>query len=449
MSTVIPLQQPVNPVTELQRDYALLKFGGEIRLVEKPARGCHWADTSNVTGYRKLDGSVLLTRSLETIPSTMPKNQAINGFFASPWTDVFTDITFDPRPTPVTTINLWRGATLPPENKPFPVLQQFLFNVIAGGNESSNEYLLDFLAHMLQKPEEKPGVMIVLLGGQGIGKGTLCKLLFGIWEKTSFQTNQIEHITGRFNNVLEKTYIIWLDEALFFGNRGATDRLKSLITEPMVTIEEKNGPIRSTYSCHRLFAATNAEHFAHIDKDDRRMVYFPVAETYKGNIPYWTTVHHALETELSGLMGFLLQRDISCFRPQQRPASEALVDQKMRSLIGVPAWWVDTLRTGEVREEAYATMEFVGSTVEWEGERFLSTAALLGSYRFFARNRNPHHREVTEHELKQQISKFCPSALPGRRQVGGKQARGMALPSLDQARKEFETYIGGCINWEF
>lgn len=442
MSAVIVLPKAVDPVAELQKQFALLKLGKEVRLVEKPSAGDYWSEMANVTGYRKPDGSILLNRHLETIPSAMPKNQAISAFYSSPSTEVFTSITFDPRPTSATTINLWRGPTLSPTAGAFPVLQQFLLEVIANGDVPMCEYLLSFLAHMLQKPEEKPGVMIVLLGGQGIGKGTLFKLIQGIWGKTAFLTNQINHITGRFNDALERLFVVWLDEALFVGNRGATDVLKSLITESTVTVEEKNGPIRTTFSCHRFFAATNAEHFAHIDRDDRRMAYFPVAETYKGNNTYWTKVNQALATELPGLMAFLLQRDLSGFVPHRRPASAALIDQKLRSLVGIPAWWVDVLRTGELLEDRY-----IATAIEWSGPDFVSTAKLLDTYRHFARNRGPHHREATEHELKQQIGKFCPSSLPQRRQTGGKQARGLSLPSLIQARKEFETFIGGPIQW--
>ena len=92
------------------------------------------------------------------------------------------------------------------------------------------------MAHALQKPEEKPGVMINLLGGQGIGKGTLGRIFQRIWTATYVQVSNISLVTGSFNAALERAYIVFLDEALFVGDRRASDRLKSLVTEPAINI---------------------------------------------------------------------------------------------------------------------------------------------------------------------------------------------------------------------
>jgi hypothetical protein len=444
MSAVLTLPQAVDPVRELQKRFGLLQLGGDIRVVEKPPLGGSWADVKEISGYTTQAGQTLLSRALETIPSAMPKKQAVEAFKSSPATEVFRDIAFDPRPTGPQTINLWRGPTLKPVPGLFPVLQKYLLDGVCSGDQDLNDYLLNFLAHMLQKPEEKPGVMIVLIGGQGTGKGTFLRLIQNIWRDTSFLTNQIDHVTGHFNNVLERQYIILLDEALFVGNRGATDRLKSLITEPSISIEEKHGPVRSMFSCHRFVATTNAEHFAHIDRDDRRMLYIPLPDTHKGDIPYWNSVYTALSTELPALMTHLQQRDITTFRPQERPASPALIDQKVRSLVGVPAWWLDVLRNGE-----FARLPHLGLTIptDWNSPMFISSADMREAYREFAKYKNPHRRDITEHDLKQQLAKMCRSAMPARRQQGSKQARGIDLPSLQAARNEFEIYIGGPIQW--
>jgi hypothetical protein len=43
----------------------------------------------------------------------------------------------------------------------------FLLELISVGNQESYDYLIRYLAHALQFPEEKPEVMIILKGGQG------------------------------------------------------------------------------------------------------------------------------------------------------------------------------------------------------------------------------------------------------------------------------------------
>jgi phage/plasmid-associated DNA primase len=129
---------------------------------------------------------------------------------------------------------------------------------------------------MLQCPATKPGVMIVLLGGQGTGKGALFALLSRIWAHSVLRVSDIEQIAGRFNAALANAYVVCMDEALFVGDRKSQDKMKSLITEPIISIEQKHQPQHSIESYHRYFAASNHDHFAQIENDDRRYFILPV-----------------------------------------------------------------------------------------------------------------------------------------------------------------------------
>jgi hypothetical protein len=446
MSAVLAMPTLVDPVAELQKEFGLLKLGGKVGLVELPKNGQSWGDLGCVQQYKKEDAKVLLERSLQLIASASNSAVVIKNFFASPRTKVFTQIAFDPRQTSSSVINLWRGPTVIGVPGPFLTIELFLREVVAGGDMVVYEYLLNFLAHMLQKPEVKPGVMPVLMGGQGTGKGTFFKLLSAIWSKTSLITNQIDQITGRFNNVLETVYVVWLDEALFVGNHAATDMLKSLITEQQITIEAKHQTPRSIFSCHRLFAATNADHFAHIDRDDRRMLYLPIPNKHQGDIGYWERVNSALASdELAALVAHLEQRDISKFVPSRRPRSRALAEQKLRSLTGIPAWWFDVLETGVFREELGFLSS--GTQTTWDASHFMSSRDLISALQRFARDHGTRHKTATESALKQALEKLCPSAIHTRAMHYGNQARGHSLPTLATARREFAEYMKVDIEW--
>jgi len=64
---------------------------------------------------------------------------------------------------------------------------------------------------MLQKPEEKPTVAIILLGGQGVGKGMFYRLIKSIWEHTTLQVHNVDDVIGRFAGSLERSYVVWMD----------------------------------------------------------------------------------------------------------------------------------------------------------------------------------------------------------------------------------------------
>ena len=51
-------------------------------------------------------------------------------------------------------------------------------------------------------------------------------------------------------------------------------------------------------------------------------------------------------------------------------------------------------------------------------------------------------------EVKSTLLKVCPSAKEGYKKGGtNTRRRGLTLPSLAQARSDFEQYIGGVIDW--
>jgi hypothetical protein len=381
------------------------------------------------------------------VPSAKAAEIVIADFYASPSTFMFDEITFDPRPTGPSVINLWTGPTVTGVPGTFPTIQQFIDEVVSNGDPTVATYLFDFLAHMLQRPEEKPRVMLVLMGGQGTGKGTFCRLLKSIWSRTTLITNRIADVTGDFNSVLERKYVVWLDEALFVRDFKAADALKSLITEPTISIHAKYQEPRNTFSCHRFFAATNASHFARTDADDRRFVYLPVSETYKGKQGYWDAINAALASpELSAFVDHLQSRNLALFDPTKRPSSAALIDQRVKSLTGFDEWWHSVLQTGELDTSGSFGSDAI-SELKVQSSVFVGTALLVSSYQTFARAHDLREKSVTEKTLKDRLKVLCPSAQCMRKQQAGNQNRGYGIPALPVARSEFEKFIGGPHEW--
>jgi len=143
-------------------------------------------------------------------------------------------------------LNLWVGPYRKARKGHWKLIDTFLKNVICDGDEDSYNYLINYIAHALQLPEEKPGVMLILMGGQGIGKGTLGRIFQMIWTSTYLQVSNIDAVTGNFNAALERSFIVFMDEALFVGDRKSSNELKSLVTEPLIHINEQHQTARQT-----------------------------------------------------------------------------------------------------------------------------------------------------------------------------------------------------------
>ena len=222
-------------------------------------------------GYMKRpDAELAMKRFLESQPVPSDSKATISQFWINPNTRVYKGVAFDPIEKDPNILNLWVPSPVVPRKGNFSAIKAFLYDVICDSDQETFDYLIRYLAHMVQKPEEKPGIAIVLLGGQGTGKGVFGEMLRRIWPSSVLLSSDVKRIVAGFNADLERAYAVFLDEALFVGDKASTERLKNLITELYVQIEQKYEPSRMIRSVHRFFAASNNRHIADIDSDDRR-----------------------------------------------------------------------------------------------------------------------------------------------------------------------------------
>ena len=234
-----------------------------------------------------------------------------------------------------------------------------------------------------------------------------------------------------------------MDEAIFSGDRKALDRLKSLVTEPQITIEQKYQPRREIASCHRFFAASNHDHFASVAPDDRRFVFFRVPNHRKGDHAYFSALHAAVQDpDVIAAMVYDLQNlDISSFNVRQRPKTLAHTDQKLRSLNGFDRYWADVLKTADLSAGAPDTV-----SKDWTVGTFVSTKKLHAGC--MAHNKNGRtFSSLRDFDVSGALKKWCPSAVYGRPLISGVQERGYHLPPLSVARQSFELAIGGKVDW--
>ena len=103
------------------------------------------------------------------------------------------------------------------------------------------------------------------------------------------------------------------------------------------------------------------------------------------------------------------------------------------SLDPIPRWWHDLLLVGGMVEERdwpdfISTSIIIRGVVEVAGSRLYQKPAAL--------------------TIATEMLKLCPSAKKTQKQDQFCRSRGYSLPSLQQARAEFEAYIGGPVQWD-
>jgi hypothetical protein len=232
---------------------------------------------------------------------------------------------------------------------------QHVYKVICDKDLPSYEYVIKWLAHLVQKPEEKPEVAIVLKAGQGTGKGTFIDPIGKIIGSHYLHAQSPEQVIGKFNAQLENKLLVFADE-FFAGSKGSTDRLKTMITESVGSIERK-GQDRIQVPCFaRIIMATNHENVIKIERDERRYLYLDVSEEHKQDAKYFDKLHSAINSEhfCEKLLGYLLEFDITSFSPRNVPKTKALTNQKIDNLEPLDKWMYSILRAGGLAGEGWA-----------------------------------------------------------------------------------------------
>jgi hypothetical protein len=422
-------------LTDLQSRFGLLDLGGVLywvsldQLKERTRQGA--ATPLRLSNLAV--GQLKMRRYMRGHYAGVDAKALAAEFITHPDTICFMGTELNPKETTESYLNLYVPPAIAPVAGDCTPVEAFIFEVVCSSDFEVFGYLIKYLAHAYQKPWEKPGVMLVLIGGQGIGKGTFCELLRQIWRPTYLQVNDIKEVVGNFNASLERALWVVMDEALFAGYRRETDRMKSLITEPDVLISEKYQPARTIESYHRFVMTTNACHAKHVETDDRRDFVLRVSDQHKGDLDYWSELRrHFDPASLAALVYQLQLVDLAGFNVRKVPTTPAKTEQKILSLGPTESYWLQCLQEGALPDHE-----------DWSD--FIATQTLLDAV-------NNHgarpHRKPTLRDITQTVMALCPSAyMKQKRGISSSRARGLVLPSLEVARAEFSAWIGGDITW--
>jgi hypothetical protein len=417
-------------------DFALIKIGSKVGIVD--LQQAEKASTSNpLCVYSTSDGKLLLKRKITERSPSANAEKIMNQWLLAPSTKSYDGVEFNPTNIDTGRLNLWRGLSVKPKVGDCKLITSFIKDIICSGSNHHFEYLLGWLAHMVQKPHEKPGVSVTLLGGQGIGKGMFAAKLVGALYKDHFLHLQSDRtLTGDFNDSLESSYVVFADEAFFSGDRKSANILKAIETESRIHINPKYQPSRQIESFHRIISASNNDHAAYVETDDRRKFVLRVSENKKNDRAYWISL--ADEINNGGLEAFayeLMQTNISGFQVRDKPDTGELLKQKLASLDSIPQWWADRLMEGTQ----------ISTRTTWDD--WVPTSQLHQDFSSTARANSSRGRIPSIREFIERLRALCPDIEASQQGPSNSRKRGFTFPDLTRARELFEAKLGGKLSW--
>lgn len=126
---------------------------------------------------------------------------------------------------PKNVFNTFQGFGCKPIKGDVSLILQLIKDGLCSGDEKAYTYFIQWLAHIFQKPAQKPTIAVLMKSAEGTGKGTLFKLLKKMLNTNAHQVNGSYQLTGRFNGVIAKRLLIFGDE-VDMTDKGVYDRAK-------------------------------------------------------------------------------------------------------------------------------------------------------------------------------------------------------------------------------
>lgn len=355
-------------------------------------------------------------------------------------------------PVPAGYFNLWRGfAEVPAEDgeelspEAHQALKEYkthMFENICARNQDIFMWTMGWLAHMIQKPFEKPRTALVLRGGKGTGKNAFVEPIMELLGRHGFVVSDRRYITGQFNAHLEQSLMVGLDEAFWSGDKAAEGRLKDLITGVEHVIERKNMEVYKVRNLTRILVLGNEDWLVPASEHERRYTVLQVGIGKRQNDDYFNAIKRGMD--LGGrrlLLRFLMDFDLSKVNINVAPKTNALLDQISESLSPQHQWWYDSLIEGEV-------VGMTGTQGEWTHTRDLVKEDVRQAFRAYCNSRNIKGRMPNMHRFGIDLVKICRSVVSKQKMFNGVRVTVYVMPNLETCRSDWEHFLGHKINWE-
>jgi len=341
--------------------------------------------------------------------------------------------------------NLFRGFSVEPVKGKCHLFWHHLYFVICRGNRVHYRYLRKWLAHLFQRPDELPGVAIVIQGKQGTGKSIFVDLIGSLLGQHFLTLVRMEQLTGRFCSHLMDLLLVCANEALWGGDKAGEGALKAMITDPRMAVEFKGKDIIHVANYKRLIVTTNESWPVPMGMDDRRFLILEASDARKEDKGYFGTLAKQMGAGgREALLYDLLHEDLTGFDVRTKPKSTYGFDIKIRSAEPIARWWYEALYEGCT----VSNSEF--------GDRWNSTPSKTGLHERFVTFCTTHRlRCLDKATFGKELRKLMPgcTVIDARIQVvqhadetvaalSGPPRRDHCyrLPSLQQCRQAFQEY---------
>lgn len=425
-------------VDKINQSYALAVWGGKTVVVNEQPTG-PVNDRVRVMSFESM--SLWFGNKYTEAPGPDGKIRTVNwakAWHSHPRRRSYAGVEFFPNPDGAKStpeyLNFWRGFEVTPSaSGAYPTFHDHLLNNICDGDIELFKYVFGWMAHIVQKPRERLGTAIVLRGRRGTGKSKMGEVLGSLFPSHYFQVDDARYVTGQFNAYMSGCLLLQADEAVWAGDKAAEGRLKGLITSETQMIESKGvDPIRMKNNV-RLIMTSNEGWVVPAGMDERRFVVLDVNPRCAQNRTYFAEMDDELNAGGRERLLYDLQTfDLSQVDLWQLPQTDALLEQKLRSLDPIDDFWFNRLHECDEWHQTVIADDLYNEYVQ--------SSSRIG----VGRKRSPADFGKRLAQLVPALKKPRPTI-----EINGEKKRRWCylLPSLDDCRAAFDELVGQPVKW--
>lgn len=260
----------------------------------------------------------------------------------------------EPRISSKGMLNMWRGLAIEGKRGKWPRLAWHIDNIIAAGDFDHGTYIHKWLAWVLQNPTGMAETILVLKGEKGTGKGMFLALLYFLFGEHALQVSNRKQVVGNFNAHLQQTALLYVNEAVWGGDKEGDSQLKRIVTDKTLFIEPKGIDGYDTRNHLSIVMDSNEDWVVPAGEKERRYAVFQVSSEKAQDHEYFNALRKELY-EQGGAAAFLydmLHLDLKGWHPRQDvPQTEALHGQQEESAKPIVHWIGNLLQEGHLPYE--------------------------------------------------------------------------------------------------
>jgi hypothetical protein len=194
-------------------------------------------------------------------------------------------------------------------------INAFIFGMLCNQDLDCFRMITLILANVLQRPDSKPEKAVFLKGPEGVGKSlfskNMMKRVFGFNHSTEF--DRTDHIVGNFNEATSGMAMVFLEEALFGGDKETCGRFQQLVTGEFQAINGKYQAVRLELNLTTFWANTNRDFPIAVNQNGRRYVFVAVSNLVmylnsKRKTGFFNRIAELLESDSILLYAYFLSR---------------------------------------------------------------------------------------------------------------------------------------------